>query len=257
VVAPPAVEGALAKVERVMPDSLRDRVQAVEETLVLDVIEGDVAPGDSTVVTLRGCAEITTPTFRPIHAYSGWTIDYFIAVRTLSRAARERRRVWMRYRSLYADEETEREFDPYGLVYRKGRWYATGYCHLRRDRRLFRLDRMLDMELRAVTFERPPDVDPLADVLHALGSVPREWPVAVLLETTLEEAQRHVSADVATLEDVPEGILFRCYTDNLAGMARLLASFGIPLTVVRPTELRDELHRHADEVARYADRGGG
>src|SRR3954462_12812019 len=35
-VAAPAVEGALAKVERVMPDALRARVQALQETLVID-----------------------------------------------------------------------------------------------------------------------------------------------------------------------------------------------------------------------------
>src|SRR6266480_2083303 len=35
-VAAPAVEGALAKIERVLPTTLRTRVQAVEETLIFD-----------------------------------------------------------------------------------------------------------------------------------------------------------------------------------------------------------------------------
>src|SRR5262245_5007668 len=36
-VAPAAVEGALAKVERVMPQSLKERVQAVQNALVVDI----------------------------------------------------------------------------------------------------------------------------------------------------------------------------------------------------------------------------
>src|SRR6266702_1260520 len=35
-VAAPAVEGALAKLERVLPNTLRERVQAVQETLIFD-----------------------------------------------------------------------------------------------------------------------------------------------------------------------------------------------------------------------------
>src|SRR5579859_2287859 len=42
--AAPAVEGALAKVERVMPATLRDRVQAVQETLVFDLTPPAVSP---------------------------------------------------------------------------------------------------------------------------------------------------------------------------------------------------------------------
>ena len=40
-IAAPAVEGALAKIDRVLPEALRERVQAVQETLVLDSISTD------------------------------------------------------------------------------------------------------------------------------------------------------------------------------------------------------------------------
>ncbi len=60
----------------------------------------------------------------------------------LCSASQERRRVRMAYQSR-SDEQTEREFDPYGLVYRAGRWYIVGWCHLRRGLRSFRLDRVV------------------------------------------------------------------------------------------------------------------
>ena len=48
----------------------------------------------------------------------------------------------------------ERLVDPYGLVHMVSRWYAPGYCHLRADLRLFRLDRVRGVDVLDVSFER-------------------------------------------------------------------------------------------------------
>src|SRR5260370_1288203 len=40
-VAAPAIEGALAKVDRVLPTTLRERVQAVQAMLILDLVSPD------------------------------------------------------------------------------------------------------------------------------------------------------------------------------------------------------------------------
>src|SRR6266702_7910332 len=45
----PAVEGALAKVERVMPATLRARIQAVQETLIFDVPPPYATPASATL----------------------------------------------------------------------------------------------------------------------------------------------------------------------------------------------------------------
>ena len=222
--AAPAVEGALAKVERVLPDALRERVRAVEDALVLAIRPAEAAPLNGVVVTL-------------------------------SAAVKEGRRVWLRYRSQQTGEETAREFDPYGLVYREGRWYATGYCHLRQDRRLFRLDRISAIEPRAETFERPDGFDPLAEVERSIASRPGDWPVEVVLEATLEEARARVSPVVALLEPTPGGVLLHGHTENLDWMARYLAGLGFPLEVRRPPELRAALRRLARQLAVSAGRG--
>jgi predicted DNA-binding transcriptional regulator YafY len=219
--AAPAIDRALAKIERVMPARLRARVQAVEASLVLDVGSGGVAP-DSAVVL------------------------------ALSEAVRTRRRVRLRYRS--GSEETRRDVDPYGLVFRAGTWYTTGYCHLRRDLRLFRLDRILAVELRDETFERPPGFDALEEVRRRLASIPHGWPVEVLLETTLARASRRVPPTGATLEEAPGGVLLRCFSADLPRMAQFLSGLGFPLAVQHPPELRDALRQHADVIAEYAAR---
>src|SRR6266513_1708018 len=55
-VAAPAVEGALAKIERVLPHTLRQRVQAVQDTLVFDFNLPTAAP--SSEVVSRLCAAV-------------------------------------------------------------------------------------------------------------------------------------------------------------------------------------------------------
>src|SRR5437867_8423794 len=55
--AAPAVEGALAKIERVLPSALRERVQAVQQTLILDVTHSGPTPRSEVVATFFAAAQ--------------------------------------------------------------------------------------------------------------------------------------------------------------------------------------------------------
>jgi len=222
---PADVEGALGKVERVMPDALRARVRAVREAVVL-----------------TGAARDT----RPAGAIIG----------LVSEAAHQRRRVRLRYRSRQG-EETVREVDVYGVVCLEGTWYAAGYDHLRSDLRTFRLDRVRDARLRDEAFTPPADFDPVAQVERAIATAPGKLPVDVLLETTLEEARRLVPPATATLEETSCGVLARGQArdvQDLVALAHTLAGLGCPLVVNQPPELRDELRKLARHTAWLAER---
>jgi predicted DNA-binding transcriptional regulator YafY len=220
--ATPAVEGALAKIERVLPLALRERVQAVQETLILDF------------------------------ANSGPTLRTNVVI-TLCTAMQQQRRVLMRYASFNA-EESERAVDLYGLVYRPGYWYAVGYCHLRQDLRVFRLDRIAHAEIGGETYTRPSDFDPVEYVARSLAMTPRTWPVEVLAEATLQEARQYVPAVMATLEETSAGLVMRCSTGNLAWFARLLIELPFAYTVREPAELRAELQKIAARITEMASR---
>ncbi|MGH3145986.1 MAG: helix-turn-helix transcriptional regulator [Rubrobacter sp.] len=221
--AAPAVEGALAKLERVMPEALRERVRTFEEAVVPAAVAPSRLPAGEVVVTL-------------------------------SAAVRERRRVRMRYRSGLS-EETEREVDPYAVVQGEVYWYAFGHCHLRGGRRLFRLDRVLAVEALDPTFERPPGLDTPERVLESLADMQEDrWSVEVLLETVSGEAREQVPTMGVSLEEVPDGVILRSSTSDLGWMARVLAGLSFPFVVRSPPELREALRRHAGEVAALAGR---
>jgi predicted DNA-binding transcriptional regulator YafY len=215
-VAAPAVEGALAKIERVLPPSLRERLQAVQSALVLDLARSEASPSGTVVVEMSG-------------------------------AAQAGRRIVMRYSNERGDE-TERAFDPYGIVFRQGRWYTVGYCHLREVLRMFRLDRVAELRVADEQFTRPEGFDAAAFVVQSLASIPNIWEVEVLLRAPIEEARRRLSPVFGTLEPCDEGVLLRAHGDHLSWIARELVATGLRLKVLRPEALRDELRRLAQQV---------
>jgi predicted DNA-binding transcriptional regulator YafY len=171
---------------------------------------------------------------------------------TLTSAAQDSRRVWMRYRGV--DDETERAIDPYGVVHHRGRWYVVGWCHLRNDIRMFRLDRVQALEQREALFSKPLEFDCVAYVLQSLANVQWGWPVEVFLELSLAEAQRRIAADMGTLEEVDGGVLLRTHTDALDWMARFLVQIDCPFRIQHPPELRDAVRDLARRLGRQARR---
>jgi predicted DNA-binding transcriptional regulator YafY len=222
-----ATDSALAKIRRVLPAPVRDRVGAVEATLGLTLVPR-AAPTPATATVL-----------------------------TLAEAAREGRRARIRYRS-WRGEETERDLDPYGLVLHSGRWYVTGHDHRRGQVRTFRLDRVLAVEPGAEAFTAPPGFDPVDQVMRSLAQVPYTHAVEVLLETSMAEARRRIPREVGTLTDAGGaaggGVLLRAQAERLDGMAHLLAGLGWPFVIREPAALRTAVRDLAGRLAAQADR---
>jgi predicted DNA-binding transcriptional regulator YafY len=175
-------------------------------------------------------------------------------VMSVAAAVNDQQRVVFQYASAQG-EETERAVDLYVLVHLMGRWYAPGYCHLRRDLRLFRLDRIRQITPRDETFQRPPHFDPLGFVQDALAVAPNAWHVEALLFTTLDEARREIPAHDAALEPCVDGVIFRANVECLDGAARYLVRLGFRFEVRQPTELRDVLQELAADLLHAAGVG--
>ena len=62
-------------------------------------------------------------------------------------ALRRHRRIHLRYLVPARDESTERDVDPMRVINVDGRWYLEGWCHRAEDTRLFRLDRVEEVEI--------------------------------------------------------------------------------------------------------------
>src|SRR3954468_396794 len=125
--AAPAIESVQAKLDRVLPNAPKRTVAALRESVALQT--GDARVNADTKL-----------------------------LRVLSESAQTRCSAVMSYRA--ADgAPTTRHFDVYGLVYRAGRWYVVGFCHLRAGLRTLRLDRVAQAQVTTRAFVRPEGFD--------------------------------------------------------------------------------------------------
>ena len=215
---PDAVDGALAKINRVLPTTLRRQVEALEETLSFTRTTG-AAPADAAAVLM------------------------------LADAIRRRRRLQIAYRT-FSGEESERELSPHGLVVHSGRWYLAAHDHTRDDLRTFRVDRMWRTALAEAASLTPPEgFDAVAYVSRSLASVPWTWEVEAVLDLPIDAAARRIPATLAELIDDPEGTLLRMRVDSLDWMATVLAGLGCDFTIRRPDELRTSVRALGERLA--------
>ena len=76
-------------------------------------------------------------------------------IKKISIAINECSAISIIYYSLSRDETSKREVDPYSIFYKNGAAYLVGYCHMRDDIRLFRIDRIKENEILSRKFTRP------------------------------------------------------------------------------------------------------
>lgn len=215
----PAIASAQAKLERVMPSNLKRRVSGVSDTTRVILPRGEPS--------LDGRALLV-----------------------LTAAAQARQRVSFTYHG--PDKPPmDRRIDPYGLVFRQGRWYVIGYCHLREAIRSFRLDRISDITSLTDLFERPPGFDPAVYLSESLQNWGGAYPVRVVLHTDRKSVAAAFSfapecAD--HLEQVEGGLLLRTHTDCFDWFAWWLAQLPFRFTIEGPPELRAALRAHVERL---------
>ncbi|MFZ0626585.1 MAG: WYL domain-containing protein [Acidimicrobiia bacterium] len=76
-------------------------------------------------------------------------------LRLLKQAAAGSTVVRITYRSLSRETETTREVEPWAVFATLGNWYVQGHCRLVDAERVFRVDRIRDLEVLGDHFERP------------------------------------------------------------------------------------------------------
>lgn len=59
----------------------------------------------------------------------------------------DEKKVSLSYYTPLKDTLTEREVSPFKFIFEDGGWYLIGYCHLREEKRIFRLDRIKSIKL--------------------------------------------------------------------------------------------------------------
>ena len=204
------VDGALAKILRVLPAPLRSQVEALEQTLGFTARRRSGAPVGGGVALLLGRRDPAPP------------------ARAAPPTARSRAR------------RRTRELSPHGLVVHAGRWYLAAHDHGRDDLRTFRVDRMTEPSVsprarggsaRRLRRRRPrePLAGPRAVDMGGRGAArppPRRG------------RRRACPPTLAELAQAGAQTLLRMRVNSLDWMAGVLAGLDCDFTIRAPAELR-------------------
>jgi predicted DNA-binding transcriptional regulator YafY len=221
----PATEGALKKLERVLPEALRESIRTVEDVVAIE-------PGPWVVAT---------PVEHLIRAAS---------------AIRTGRRIRFDYQA-HDGNATRRHIEPYALVHTDGRWYLIGYCLSRRALRTFRLDRVGNLESGAGSFRRPANFDAQQHLRASMPFVQSQYQIDVWIDLAVEEVRKSFVPLRVALEEENGGTRVRCGRDRLEMIAAMLLSIGRRIVVENPPELRKTFKELARQALIAAEKPRG
>jgi proteasome accessory factor C len=163
---------------------------------------------------------------------------------TLNAALSAGRRVHLRYYVPSRDEETHRDVDPMRLLVVEGRTYLEGWCRRAEGVRLFRLDRVLSVDVLDVPASVPESAEPV-DVDAGLF---RASPSDLLAELDLAPAARWVSEDYPceSVTELADGwVRIALRTPDTTWVRRLALRLGEDARVIAPTALADDVRSAA------------
>jgi proteasome accessory factor B len=176
---------------------------------------------------------------------------------TIEAATRHRKRVTLTYQAAATGIKSKRELDPYALVYREGAWLAVGWCHLRREIRTFRVDRIHEAVMapkpKSPDFERPTEFDVKAYAQRSPWTFTSDPPEEVQLALTPDAAEVGNEDFGLTAVKRIDGdrilITFDCGNFEFAANRVLAAKGGIrPL---RGARLQARIHEELDAIAAH------
>lgn len=179
----------------------------------------------------------------------------------LLQAVRERRRIRIRYHSLFERAELTTLFSPYRLLFVRRAWYAIGRSSVHRSVRTFHVGRIRQAELTDDRYDVPPRFT-LERYLGNAWLLVRErgksrtvrvrfQPKVAdnVAEVAWHKTQRTVWNDDGTLD-------FSVTVDGLSEISWWVLGYGDQAVVLEPAELRELIAGHAARlVERY--RGNG
>jgi len=217
---------ALAKLEQVLPNRLRRRVNAVH----------------TNVSSMRWGGNQTT-------------VDAD-ALAILAMACRDNEQVRFDYRRRDGDQAS-RLVEPHTLVSAGRRWYLVGWDVRRADWRTFRLDRLTEPRLGGVRFKprELPATNAAAFVHQSIAAMPVPFEATLVVGGPLAAVRsliRYADARTDAIDDATCRVVLRSDTRAwLATVITLLAS-EYDVTIAEPADLLPEVRRFGARLRRVS-----
>ena len=153
----------------------------------------------------------------------------------------------IRFKYYSPSGDTERKIEPYYLIFKWTSWYVYGYCLLRNDFRLFKLNRM-DSIIHEAPFEGNREV-PMPDLSNR-----KVFPAKGLVKAVFDPSMKwqlveEYGKDSFTERDDGSLLFEHEYADD-EGLIAWMLSCRDKVTVLEPEQIREKLYQITSEIAR-------
>jgi len=220
-----AALSAATKLRQVLPEPLRDRVDALGEVVIgVGRARNPELPGSA--IELAG-------------------------LMTLAMCCRRSERVAFTYRD-GADRITDRRVEPHRLVSLGRRWYLVGFDLERDDWRTYRVDRISELVGTGHRNAERETPDAAAQVTEGVAVRAFETHARVLIYASADVAATHIGPTTGVIER-PGSNADTCVVTiggDIDWIARYLVGLPVRFDVLEPTELRDEIRTLARRLLR-------
>lgn len=153
----------------------------------------------------------------------------------------EKKQILLSYKTFDKEETTTRNIEPVGVFHDHNSWYFLGYCHLRKDYRQFRTDRI--QEIKKTDLDFTIEHDSLDTYLNKNETIPTTK-VRILIEKKIAryltyERKYHGFVSEKEVNDKIEMTFMSRDLEN--GFPRWFLMFGDYATILEPDELRERV----------------
>lgn len=160
------------------------------------------------------------------------------ALASIFRSIGEKMQVILYYESVQSDGPLERIIEPVGVFHENNNWYIFGYCHLRKDYRQFRTDRIHNIKITDRTFTQSHEA---LETYLKNDTSENAVKIVMLVDRTIA---KHIKSDRRGYGFVSEvekdGMIEMTFLsrDPENGFARWYMMFGDYATIVEPESVK-------------------
>jgi predicted DNA-binding transcriptional regulator YafY len=210
-----AADAALAKLERVLPARLRDRVDALTSSTVALTGTGPVVNPAELIVLAQACREFEQLRFGYLDG---------------------------------RDRRSARCVEPHRLVSTGRRWYLVARDQDRDDWRTFRVDRIEAPTPTGRRFTPSTAPDLAALVSQSISVAPYRWQARVRVRAAMADVAAQVPPTVGWVEASGDECVLHVGANGLDALIVHLISLGHPFEVLEPPQLRERVRELASQL---------
>jgi predicted DNA-binding transcriptional regulator YafY len=191
---------------------------------------------------------------KKISVYLGKMKDYQsydITFQQINKAIIDKNQIIITYYTITRNKQTIRTVDPLHLMFKGGFWYLIAFCHWRDEIKIFRIDRIKDIQKTNKSFNIPSTFS-LSSYLGKSWQVVRGEGETYKIEIKIfppasrwvREEVRHHTQKIINLDN--ETILFTAEVPSFIEIKKWVLQLGSCAQVLKPEELKNKVLEEID-----------